>query len=165
MNTNDLFSIDDINSEPIYFLDEECTKPYTGHLEEYFQGKLSFEADVADGFLDGICKKYHDYTGEIEDISTMKHNMSTGFGISFYRNGNISAIGTSFQNYPVEYITLDENGGIEEEKNWKSDEIKPAFNNDQMRQIHELCQKYDLKEIHKEIIREGKNFQYAKYFE
>ena len=41
---------------------------------------------------------------------------------------------------------------IEEEKNWKSDEIKPAFNNDQMRQIHELCQKYDLKEIHKEII-------------
>ena len=116
MNSDDLFFDDDINGEPIYFLDEDLKMPYTGHLEEYFQGKLSFEADVVDGFLDGVCKKYYDLTGEIEDISHMEHNLSTGFGISFYKNGSVSILGISMHNLLVEYISLDENGEIKEKK-------------------------------------------------
>ena len=32
MNELDLFYKYDINGNPIYYIDEDCTKPYTGHL-------------------------------------------------------------------------------------------------------------------------------------
>ena len=38
------------------YTDADCTMPYTGHVEEYFRGKLSWESDVADGIGDGFRK-------------------------------------------------------------------------------------------------------------
>ena len=69
MDTKDLYEKEDANGESVYYTDEDCTMPYTGHVEEYFKGKLSWESDIIDGVGDGIEKSYYDVTMSIENPS------------------------------------------------------------------------------------------------
>ena len=39
MNENDLFFLDDINGNPRFYVDEECSQPYTGFTEDYLNQK------------------------------------------------------------------------------------------------------------------------------
>ena len=50
MNTKNLYEKDDYDIYSIYYTDKECTQPYTGHVEEYWNGRLSWEEDVVNGF-------------------------------------------------------------------------------------------------------------------
>ncbi|CBK73057.1 hypothetical protein CIY_00620 [Butyrivibrio fibrisolvens 16/4] len=68
MNENDLFVLDDINGNPMFYVDEECTKTYTGRTEDYFQGVLCREAEVVDGYYDGVCKDYYQLSDKLEMI-------------------------------------------------------------------------------------------------
>ncbi len=52
MNCNDLYEGKYKNGNPTYYVDKGCTIPFTGHLEEYFKGKLSRECDIVNGIME-----------------------------------------------------------------------------------------------------------------
>jgi len=165
MNENNLFYKDDLNGNPMFYLDQECTKPYTGHTEDYFKEHLSREGDVVNGYYEGIYKGYYDYSGKLEIVSQMEHNLTNGLSIEFFENGQVRSISLVFHNWYFDSVDYNENGEVEEE-NLNSDEKRwPHFTAEQKDEIYKLREKYNLKEIHEEIMREGKNFKYEKYFE
>lgn len=164
MHEDKLFFKDDINGNAIFYLDENCTEPYTGKLEEYFQGFLNVESDIVDGFKNGISKEYYKFGSELKSISQMRYNLNTGLMIEFYKDGSISGISLSVNEYALEYVYYDENGNIEyekyREKTFETFKVRKEIKGI----VQELLEKYDLRKINEEIMREGKNFDYKKYF-
>ena len=164
MNEIELYTTDDINGNPIYYIDEECTKSYTGCTEDYFQGVLCRKAEVVDGYYDGICKDYYQLSDNLEIISHMKYNLQYGLVIEFFSTGVVKAIALVIQNYDVDYIIYNEDGTIDTKGFWPNEPKFPFFKEEDMTKIKELREKYDLMKIHEEIVRYGVNFNYQKYF-
>lgn len=164
MNELDLFYKYDINDNPMFYVDEECTKPYTGHTEDYFQGVLCREAEVVDGYYEGVCKDYYENSSRLEMVYQMKYSLNTGLSIEFYESGRVRAISLFLQNSIFDYIMYYEDGGIEDKKFWTKEQRFPFCNEEDMLIIKELREKYNLMKIHEEIVRDGEKFNYKKYF-
>lgn len=164
MDENDLFFLDDINGNPRFYVDEECTQPYTGYTKDYFQGVLCREAEVVDGYYDGICKEYYQLSDKLEMISHMKYSLQTGLSIEFYESGKVRAVALVIQNYDIDYIIYNEDGTIDAKEFWTNERKIPFSTEEDMKQIKELRAKYDLLKIHEEIVRDGEKFNYKKYF-
>lgn len=164
MNTNELYELHDRNDESIYFLDKACTMPYTGHIEEYFKGQLSMESDVVEGYRDGICKEYYDDTHTIELIGGIKYNMANGFHIEFYESGRIRSISLVVNNCFFDSYDYDEEGKLTLVEIWPNDKRLPFGPDFDQSIISKLRQKYNLAEINEEILRDGQDFSYEKYF-
>ena len=165
MNELDLFYKYDYNGNPVYYIDEECAKPYTGHIEEYDRGFICREGDIVNGYYDGVCKEYYDYGEKLEMISHMKYSLQSGLTMEFYENGFVRSMAIALQNWYIDIFSYDENGNLVD-KEFRPDE--PAFpfvDEAHLNKIQELRESYDLNKIHEEIMREGSNFNYKKYFE
>jgi hypothetical protein len=164
MNEIELYTTDDFNGNPIYYIDEDCTKPYTGHLEEYDRGFICREGNIVNGYYDGVCKEYYDYSDKLEMISHMKYSLQTGLSIEFYESGKVRAVALVIQNYDIDYICYDENGEITEKKFRPDGPAFPFVDESHLEEIKELREKYNLMKIHEEIVRDGEKFNYKKYF-
>lgn len=92
MKFEDLYEGEEVNGTAKLYIDKNCTIPYTGNIEEYFSGKLSWECDIADGLQDGIERLYYDFTGELERINEVHNNMGCGLCIEYYKSGKISSM-------------------------------------------------------------------------
>ncbi len=99
MNCNDLYEGKYKNGNPTYYVDKGCTIPFTGHLEEYFKGKLSRECDIVNGIMEGIEKIYYDFEGCLEMYHEVNENRNNGLSIEYYRNGQIMNIATAIDEY------------------------------------------------------------------
>lgn len=164
MNEIELYTIDDFNGNPIYYIDEDCTKPYTGHLEEYDRGFICREGNIVNGYYDGVCKEYYDYSDKLEIISQMKYSLQTGLSMELYESGKVRAVALVIQNYDIDYIIYNEDGTIGAKEFWTNERKIPFSTEEDMKQIKELRAKYDLLKIHEEIVRDGEKFNYKKYF-
>lgn len=162
MNCNDLYQGKEINNNSTFYIDENCTIPYTGHVEDYFNGKLSWECDIVNGIQDGIEKVYYDFTGELERINEIKNNRGYGLCIEYYKNGKISSISILIYDVNVDSYFYDEAGKLEEVNIMDKDNaigINYSFIEDK---IAELRKKYDLKKLNEEILKYGKPIKYGK---
>ena len=165
MNTKLLFDTYDINSdERIFYNDRECLCPYNGHIEDYDRGFICMEADVVDGYINGIYKEYYFKTNKLEIICEMEHNIQTGLNINFHENGRVRDISLAINNYFFDLYEYDEEGNLIYEDKWPDEPKFPFVTEQDLNKIQELRKKYNLSEINKEILIEGLNFNYEKYF-
>lgn len=114
MNFDDLYEGEVVNGEATFYVDENRTIPYTGHVEYYFKGKLSWECDIVDGLQNGIEKEYYDATGELERIGEVKDNMGYGLSVEYYKSGKIRSISLVYHTVNFDSYSYDENGVLEE---------------------------------------------------
>ena len=165
MNEADLFCKDDINGNPVYFIDRECTKAYTGHIEDYDKGFLCMEADVADGFIQGIRKEYYPESLQLEKISYMEHNLIMGLDMYFYENGKVRFLTLAICNDFFDLYEFNEDGTLKTVKLWPDSNFWYLEQRGDADRISRMRAQFDLKKISEEIMREGENFDYRKYFE
>lgn len=186
MNYIDLFEGSYINGNPTYYINKCCTIPFTGHLEEYFKGKLSRECDIVDGVMDGIEKMYYDFETSLEMYREMKENRNNGLSIEYYKNGQVSNIATAINEYYIiDYYSYTEKGEqqeiwiLEENSQWqhhcylygKDGKVKESWrradaglvpmnyleNRSKILEIRKRCQ---LEKMNKEVLKYGKLFRY-----
>lgn len=162
MKFEDLYEGEEVNGTTKLYVDESCIVPYTGHVEEYFDGKLSWECDIVDGLQDGIEKIYYDFTGELERINEVHNNMGYGLCIEYYKSGKISSISILVHNLNVDSYSYNENGKLEKVRIMNENNavgINYSFIKDKM-QI--LRKRYSLEKLNEEILEYGKPIQYGK---
>ena len=164
MNTDKLFCDYDRNGEPIYYYDEELKDVFSGHIEDYDRGFKCMEADVVDGYIDGICKVYYFKSDKLEYISWMKHNLQNGLYMDFYENGQVQYVCLVRNNWYYDEHRYDNEGKLIEKTIWSEKTTSFADPVVDPKLIEELRKKYDLDKINEEILRDGINFQYEKYF-
>lgn len=70
------------NGTPRFFVDKDCTMPFTGLLEEYHNGRLIYEVDIVDGLENGISKYYEE---EIICIQGKYNNEMEGLSVGYDR--------------------------------------------------------------------------------
>jgi antitoxin component YwqK of YwqJK toxin-antitoxin module len=115
MNCNDLYEGKYKNGNPTYYVDKSCTISFTGHLKEYFKGKLSRECDIVNGFMEGIEKIYYDFEGCLEMYREVNENRNNGLSIEYYRNGQIMNIATAIDEYYIiDFYSYTEQGKQQE---------------------------------------------------
>lgn len=166
MNIDELFEkYEDNYDEPSYFIDEACTQSFTGHIEDYDRGFLTMESDVVDGYMDGVRKDYFFMSDKLEAISQMKHNITDGLSIEFYETGLIHCISFDYHNALLDYYEYTETGSLKKVDLFTGDN-RLGFYIDKncVRRLKELREKYDLEKMNEEILRDGINFDYEKYF-
>lgn len=184
MNEMDLFEGKFVNGNPTYYVDKSCTIPFTGHLEEYFEGKLSRECDIVNGVMEGIEKIYYDFDGCLELYREVSENRNNGLSIEYYKSGQIMVITTAIDEYYIiDYYSYTEEGEqreiwiLEENNQWQhhcyhygkdgkveeswrraDDGLVPmnyAKNKDKILEIRKRCQ---LEKMNKEILKYGNTF-------
>lgn len=158
MNINDLYKGEEVNGETTFYVDEQCTMPYTGHVEYYFNGKLSWECDIVDGLQNGIEKEYYDDTGELEHIGEVKDNMGYGLFVEYYKNGKIRSISLVFDTVNFDSYSYDENGFLEEVYIMNDSN---SFGIDYFSikdKILEIRSKYDLEKLNEDVLSKKKIF-------
>lgn len=115
MNCNDLYEGKYKNGNPTYYVDKGCTIPFTGHLEEYFKGKLSRECDIVNGIMEGIEKIYYDFENCLEMYREVNENRNNGLSIEYYKNGQIMNIATAIDEYYIiDFYSYTEQGKQQE---------------------------------------------------
>ncbi|MDE5824071.1 MAG: hypothetical protein K2H91_05225, partial [Lachnospiraceae bacterium] len=115
MNYDDLFEGKYVNGNPTYYVDQNCTVPFTGHLEEYFRGRLARECDIEDGLMDGIEKIYHNFSDKLEIYREVKYNRGNGLVIEYYESGQVKAISIVINDYYIiDFYIYTEEGKQEE---------------------------------------------------
>ena len=82
MNCNDLYEGKYKKGNPTYYVDKSCTISFTGHLKEYFKGKLSRECDIVNGIMEGIEKIYYDFEGCLEMYREVNENRNNGLSMN-----------------------------------------------------------------------------------
>lgn len=164
MNINDLFIKDDINGEAIFFEDKECLCPFSGHIEDYDRDIICKEADVVDGYINGVCKDYYFKSTSLEIISGMKNNMANGLHIEFHENGMVRNLSLVIKNIYFDSYDYDREGKLISKKLWNEKPTFPLVSKNDLARIAELRKQYDLVRINEEILFEGMNFKYEKYF-
>ena len=168
MNVNELWFKYDDNRNPIYYIDEECKHLYTGHVEEYYNdGTRDWEADVVDGIVDGVYKEYtEDEDNVLEIIEYEKYSLSNGLCLNFHKNGYVSALTIDINNYSVDYYAYNEKGELSGYDCWENDKAEAYMASVDWwcERLREYRSKYDIEAINEEILRDGKNFDYMKYF-
>lgn len=164
MNVDDLFEKYDVNGEPIYFMDKNCTQPFSGYIEDYDRGFLCTEGEVINGFLDGVCKEYFFMSNCLEGIGYMKHNLKNGLWISFYESGMVESISLVFDNTFFDIYKYNEFGKLDKVTLWTQEKKSFLSNEKYFKIIQELREEFKLEEINEEILRDGINFNYEKNF-
>jgi antitoxin component YwqK of YwqJK toxin-antitoxin module len=168
MNVNELWFKYDDNRNPIYYIDEECKHLYTGHVEEYYNdGTRDWEADVVDGIVDGVYKEYtEDEDNVLEVIEYEKYSLGNGLSFEFHKNGYISSVCIVINNYITDCLEYNEKGELCGGDFWENDksEAYMASVDWWVERLNEFRTKFDLEIINEEILRDGKNFDYMKYF-
>lgn len=101
MNCDDLYEGNYKNGNPTYYVDKSCTIPFTGHLEEYFKGKLSRECDIVNGIMNGIEKIYYDFEDYLEMYREVNENRNNGLSIEYYKNGQVMVMATAIDEYYI----------------------------------------------------------------
>ena len=156
MNLKDLYEGEEINGASAIYMDENCTVPYTGHVEDYFQGKISWECDIVNGLKEGIEKNYYDFTGELESVNEMKDNSGNGLSVEYYKNGKIKSISTVINDLNIDSYLYDEDGNLVQVSLMKENGsigINYAYIKDK---LPDLREKYDLEKMNREILESGK---------
>ncbi|MDE6912894.1 MAG: hypothetical protein K2P35_04270 [Lachnospiraceae bacterium] len=162
MNAKDLYEKADYDVYSIYYTDKECTQPYTGHVEEYWNGKLCWESDIVNGYGEGIRKEYDNIHDVLETVIEVKHNKANGLGFDYHRNGRIASIGISIDDIDIDYYLYDETGKLMKEfhvsEPYDTFEIRISGIKEKIPAIRE---KYNLKKINEEILKYGKPMKYG----
>lgn len=162
MNTKNLYEKEDYDIYSIYYTDEECTKPYTGHVEEYWRGKLSWEADIVNGFMQGVTKEYNDRSGILETAMEMKQNKVNGLEFGYYENGKIASISIWVENVEIDYCHYDEAGRLTEQFILPEPYDILGINMLGIRdKILEVRKKYNLEKLNEEILKYGRPMKYG----
>lgn len=152
MNIDDLYEGEEINGEATFYVDKNHTIPYTGHIEYYFNGKLSWECDIVDGLQNGIEKEYYDNTGELERIGEVKDNMGYGLSVEYYKSGKIRSISLLYDTVNFDSYSYDEEGMLEEIYIMNEDNSFGISYSSIKSKILELRKKYDLEKLNKEVL-------------
>ncbi len=162
MNTKNLYEKDDYDIYSIYYLDKECTQPYTGHVEEYWNGRLSWEEDVVNGFGEGLRKEYDDIYGMLESVKEVRHNKINGLGFEYHRNGKIASISINIDNLAIDYCFYDEIGKLTEEFYLSEPFYILGIDTSRIKEkIPAMREKYNLKKLNEEILKFGKPMEYG----
>ena len=166
MNYKDLYETDfEINGDTVFYEDEECTIPFTGHVEEYWNGKLSWECDIVNGLREGIEKTYYDNTGELEIVNEVKNNNGYGLAVEYYKSGRIKSISFLVDTVNADGYIYDETGNIliHEIMN-EENSFGIAFCHIKEK-LDELRRAYDLEKINEDIQKYGEKIDIVdKYF-
>ena len=118
MNARDLYTKYDCNGDYIYFTDEACINAYTGHIEDYDNGYLWREADVVDGFMNGIYKEYFENSMQPAQIVHCEHNLQFGLNVEFYESGKVHYTSLVISNDYFDCLEFDENGSVIKKEIW-----------------------------------------------
>lgn len=152
MNIENLYEGEEVNGEVTFYIDENHTIPYTGHIEYYFKGKLSWECDIVDGLQNGIEKEYYDITGELERVGEVKDNIGYGLSIEYYKNGKIRSISLVFHTVNFDSYSYDEKGMLKEVYIMNEDNSFGINYSAIKDKIFELREKYNLDKLNKEVL-------------
>lgn len=110
VNFNELFTDYDTRSgADVFYIDQELQQPFTGIVEEYFNGKLQCEYDVENGSKNGKEKEFYD-TGALMLERDIKNNLVDGVAKEFYENGRLKSISIVIRNVFIDTIFFDETG-------------------------------------------------------
>lgn len=164
MNARDLYTKYDCNGDYIYFTDEACTNAYTGHIEDYDNGYLWREADVVDGFMNGIYKEYFENSMQPAQIVHCEHNLQFGLNVEFYESGKVHYTSLVISNDYFDCLEFDENGSVIKKEIWPDSHFQFWIMKNDDKKIKRLRMLFDLEKISEEIRRDGKHFDYEKYF-
>jgi len=156
MNYEELYEDGEINGDTVFYLDEECTEKYTGHIEYYFNNILIWECDIKEGVRSGVEKHYYEETGELEQINQIENNVGKGISIEYYKNGKIRSISLLVNNLNIDSYEYNEEGQLES-KYVYSDERVLGINHLALKeQLIELREKFNLEMINEEIMKYGR---------
>jgi len=162
MNTKDLYEKEDYDIYSIYYTDKECTQPYTGHVEEYWNGKLCWESDIVNGYGEGIRKDYDNIHDVLESVMEVRHNKANGLGFEYYRNGRIASISISIDDIAIDYCFYDETGKLTKEFYLSEPFYISGIDTSGIKEkIPAVREKYDLKKLNEEILKYGKPMKYG----
>ena len=162
MNTKDLYEKDDYDIYSIYYTDKECTQPYTGHVEDYWDGKLCWESDIVNGFGEGIRKEYNNIYDVLESVTEVRHNKANGLGFEYYRNGRIASISISIDDIAIDYYFYDETGKLTTKFILPEPYDILGINILGIRdKILEVREKYNLEKLNEEILKYGRPMKYG----
>lgn len=118
MDEKDLYSIEFAYDAYRYFTDAECTKPYSGKMEDYFQGYISVESIIEDGYVK-FSKEYFDNTHTLEMVyETNIGGYIKGLAFEFYKSGRIHYMEISYNMFPIDTYEYSEDGKLESVEIW-----------------------------------------------
>ncbi len=165
MNEKDLYTgIVYGNGNLTYYLDEKCEKPYTGHIEVIYDGKLQEEFDVVDGLRNGIEKQYTN--GVLTWISETKGNRCFGFGVEYYLSGAFKTIAIWWDDDWVLAYSYSEDGHNVERSEMSAREKRLGYAiNPNPDNFFELVTIEDLEKMNEEILKYGHPLNLPKGFE
>ena len=164
MEEKQLYTQYDINGDYIYYLDKECTKAFSGHIEDYDRGALCMEADVVDGYMNGIHKEYFDNSTQLKQICFYKKNVQFGLYMDFYETGSVHYLCFAICNEYYDSYEFFESGVLKKKEIWPNVEFYDVTLKPDEKILNTLREKFNLEKISEEIQRDGKNFDYGKYF-
>lgn len=164
MDTRNIFTKDDENGEPIYYKDAACTEPFCGHIEDFDRDFLCMEADVDNGFIKGIFKEYYFKSKQIESISYYDQNVQYGLEMEFYESGLVRSFSISICNDYLDTYRFSETGKLLEKKIWPDSDFWFIKSRNDDVTIKQMRAKYNLEKICEDVLKNGKDFDYRKYF-
>lgn len=152
MNWKDLYESGEVNGNTVFYVDENCTMLFTGKVEDYFNGKLSWECDIVNGLREGVEKEYYDNTGELSAVTEMKNNRAYGLHIEYYKSGKISSISTIIGEVFIDIYSYDEDGKLKRVTNISRENAIGINYKAIEDKIPALREEYDLEKISEEIL-------------
>lgn len=162
MNTKDLFEKDDYDIYSIYYTDKECTQPYTGHVEDYWDGKLCWESDIVNGYGEGIRKEYDNIRDVLESVIEVSRNKANGLSFEYHRNGKIASVGLWINDVCIDYYLYDETGKLTKEFHESEPYDTHAIRFSGIKEkLPAMREKYNLKKLNEEILKYGKPMEYG----
>ena len=164
MDERQLYWQYDINGEYIYYLDKECTKLFSGHIEDYDRGVLWWEADVVDGYIKGVYKEYFENSTKLELICFYRYNLQFGLYMDFYETGRVHYLCLIINNQDYDTYEFSESGELNQKEIWPNVKYYNVIVKPDDKILNSLREEFDLEKISEEIQRDGENFDYEKYF-
>ena len=99
---------DSHTGENIYYIDKECTQPYTGWVIEIFQGKLSWEFQTKNGEQNGLEKVYNE-DGSLQQIDEYQNNFQYGISKEYNEKGELTSVAIVWNNGYLKTIYINGN--------------------------------------------------------
>ncbi len=124
-NIKELYSKDDIKTgESIYYVDENCNKPYTGVIYDGNEKKIHRMFQVKDGVQDGVEKIFHEKRDSLQQICDYKRNLQFGISKEFDEGGNLTYVGVVFNNKFMRILTFSNNIIVNREEDYDLNKYK-----------------------------------------
>lgn len=101
-----LYGKNDINGIWVYYLDQICEKPFNGVVYGTCQSRLDYEAEIKNGYKNGIEVNYH-ANGSVEQVSECKNNMLYGVSKEFDEKSSLVSVSVVFNNAYLKVVELD----------------------------------------------------------